>query len=150
MACKSPTTAHTKEPVTEAAEERIEQTVAHRDIDVELPCIDGMLMGTLALMTGYAEHQCEQGNPRSRDLMAKKIVSNLFFLAAHPSLSVPMAAVMRNLQKHWHTLSALASLEAPAVPSEAAANRPSRAQASQASALSQLQAHWLPEHASVQ
>ncbi len=83
----------------------------HRDIDVELPCIDGMLAGTLALMTGYAEHQCEQGNPSCRHLMAKKIVSNLYFLASHPQMPSTMALVMRNLQSHWHTLSALGALE---------------------------------------
>jgi hypothetical protein len=46
----------------------------HQDMDVDLPCIDGLLAGTLALMTGYAEHQCEQGNANRRNLMAKKIL----------------------------------------------------------------------------
>ncbi len=135
-----------------------EPTSIHSDIDVELPCIDGMLMGTLALMTGYAEHQCEQGCARSRDLMAKKIVSNLFFLANHPRLSAPMAAVMRNLQGHWHTLSALGSLEAAAAseePSHQAAVGSSTCAARAVAAAHrdlapQAQAFWLPEHASVQ
>ncbi len=35
-------------------------TNTNADIDIDLPCIDGMLVGTLALMTGYAEHQCER------------------------------------------------------------------------------------------
>ncbi len=84
------------------------------DTDVELPCIDGMLAGTLALMTGYAEHQCEQGNATRRHLMATKIVSNLYFLASHPQMPSAMALVMRNLQNHWHTLGALGALESGA------------------------------------
>jgi hypothetical protein len=86
----------------------------HSDIDVELPCLDGMLAGTLALMTGYAEHQCEQGNATCRHLMAKKIVSNLYFLASHPQMPSTMGLVMRNLHDHWHTLSALGALESGA------------------------------------
>lgn len=82
-----------------------------QDLHVELPCIDGMLAGTLALMTGYAEHQCDQGSAHCRSLMAKKIVSNLFFLSSHPQMPTAMAAVLCNLQKHWHTLSVLSQLE---------------------------------------
>jgi hypothetical protein len=107
----------------------------HSDVDIDLPCIDGMLAGTLALMTGYAEHQCEQGNAQSRYLMAKKIVSNLFFLASHPQMPAPLAAVMRNLQTHWHTLTALGALES---------NPPSAAEATTPSAL------WMAQHPSVQ
>lgn len=87
-------------------------SVTHdQDLHIELPCIDGMLAGTLALMTGYAEHQCDQGSVHCRSLMARKIVSNLFFLSSHPQMPTAMAAVLCNLQKHWHTLSALSQLE---------------------------------------
>ncbi len=81
------------------------------DVDIDLPCIDGMLVGTLALMTGYAEHQCEQGNAHRRNLIAQKVVSNLLFLASYPCIPPPMALAMRNLQNHWHTLTALGALE---------------------------------------
>jgi hypothetical protein len=84
---------------------------SHQDMHLELPCIDGLLVGTFALMTGYAEHQCDQGNARCRHLMAKKIVSNLLFLSSHPQMPKAMAAVMCNLKNHWHTLSALSALE---------------------------------------
>jgi hypothetical protein len=84
------------------------------DLDVELPSIDGMLAGTMALMTGYAEHQCEQGNATCRNLMAKKVVSNLCFLVRHPQMPKAMASVMCTLQNHWQTLSALGALEAGA------------------------------------
>ncbi len=138
---------YSQNATNESAADPADKPPTHHDIDVEMPCIDGMLMGTLALMTGYAEHQCEQGNPRCRDLMAKKIVSNLFFLATHPRLSVPMAAVMRNLQGHWHTLSALTSLESDATPGTAQSTTPTNAQSTSPS---HLQAFWLPQHASVQ
>jgi hypothetical protein len=130
----------------------VETPHTHRDIDVELPCIDGMLVGTLALMTGYAEHQCEQGNPRCRDLMAKKIVSNLFFLATHPNLSAAMAAVMRNLQGHWHTLGALSSLENDGTTAARSASTSTAAAttSAQQDAAQRQPAFWLPEHASVQ
>jgi hypothetical protein len=124
----------------------------HSDIDVELPCIDGMLAGTLALMTGYAEHQCEQGNANCRNVMAKKIVSNLYFLASHPQMPHAMVLVMRNLQNHWHTLSALGALEsgdsaAPSADSEqSAASTASLAQP----AGSAVPALWHTQHASVQ
>jgi hypothetical protein len=120
---------------------------AYDDIDVELTCIDGLLAGTMALMTGYAEHQCEQGSAHSRNLMAKKILSNLHFLATHPRMPQPMAAVLRNLHKHWHTLTALGALEdsASVAPSSASPCAASQAQQGASPA-----AMWLPAHASVQ
>jgi hypothetical protein len=75
MACNRPNQPPAQPPYPHAA---------HGDIDVELPCLDGMLAGTLALMTGYAEHQCEQGNANCRHLMAKKIVSNLTPITDQP------------------------------------------------------------------
>jgi hypothetical protein len=117
------------------------QPGAYNDIDVELPCIDGLLAGTMALMTGYAEHQCEQGNAHCRNLMAKKILSNLHFLATHPRMPQPMAGVLRNLQNHWHTLTALGALEAGATTAATTATSPTA---------SAHKAMWLPAHASVQ
>ncbi len=122
-------------------------TAAYNDIDVELPCIDGLLAGTMALMTGYAEHQCEQGNAQCRNLMAKKILSNLHFLATHPRMPQPMAAVLRNLQNHWHTLTALGALEAGGATTTAPS---SSTTANTAATASTHTAMWLPAHASVQ
>jgi hypothetical protein len=123
------------------------------DIDVDLPSIDGMLAGTMALMTGYAEHQCEQGNANCRNLMAKKIVSNLYFLVKHPQMSKAMASVMCTLQNHWQTLSALGALEASAdnapgatlgQTSDASSNSVTQHVATPAVAL------WHADHASLQ
>ena len=152
MACKTRLHTSAVESAAEFPAESEAHAASHHDIHVELPCIDGMLMGTLALMTGYAEHQCEQGNPLCRDLMGKKIVSNLQFLATHPRLSPPMAAVMRNLQGHWHTLSALTSLESSAGAPTKAASPPSchLRQPERPDSAQRPQAIWMPEHLSVQ
>lgn len=129
-----------------------DQPPAHHDIDVELPCIDGMVAGTLALMTGYAEHQRGQHDPSYRELMAKKIVSNLFFLATHPRVSVPMAVVMRDLQRHWHTLSAHTGSQPTPPPSTSAGAHAQPAASSptaQRDCAAQSNAFWLPEHPSM-
>lgn len=76
------------------------------DIDVELPSVEGLLAGTLALMTGYAQRAAGLRGQTEVDLMAKKIASNLHFLKTHPYLSQPFAAVLDNLHALWMDLSA--------------------------------------------
>lgn len=62
------------------------------------PSAEALVAGTMALMTGYAQspEQCPH-----RPLLAKKILSNLFFLAGHPALSEPLRATMANLRTRW-------------------------------------------------
>jgi hypothetical protein len=62
-----------------------------------MPCAEAMLAGTLALMTGYAQH----GDAGVRSLMAKKVVSNLFFLSGHPHLSDHFKTMLGNLRSRW-------------------------------------------------
>jgi hypothetical protein len=71
----------------------------HRDDDegYEMPAADALLAGTLALMTGHAESACA----RHKGLMSKKIVSNLFFLAEHPSLNPHFRRVVLRMHGHW-------------------------------------------------
>ena len=57
-----------------------------------------MLAGTLALMTGYAQAAADCPN---RSLMARKLVSNLFFLSGHPHVSPPMRTMLDNLRTRW-------------------------------------------------
>jgi hypothetical protein len=114
---------------------------AHADIHADLPSMDAMLAGTFALMTGYAEHKCEEGNARCRHLMAKKIVSNLFFLASHAQMPQAMALLLRNLQGHWHTLAALGALEDKADTRDNTADR---------SPHHPNTVMWLQEHTSLQ
>lgn len=69
-----------------------------RDEEYKLPGVEALLAGTLALMTGYAQHgaDCE-----IRPLMAGKLVRNLTALANHPALSEPMKAMLTRLIEHW-------------------------------------------------
>jgi len=62
-----------------------------------MPCAEAMLAGTLALMTGYAQHQ----DAGVRSLMARKVVSNLFFLSGHPHLSDAFRTMLGNLRARW-------------------------------------------------
>lgn len=62
-----------------------------------MPCAEAMLAGTLALMTGYAQH----ADAGTRSLMAKKVVSNLFFLSGHPHLSDGFRTMLGNLRTRW-------------------------------------------------
>ncbi len=62
-----------------------------------MPCAEAMLAGTLALMTGYAQ----QHDASVRSLMARKVVSNLFFLSGHPQLSDAFRTMVLNLRARW-------------------------------------------------
>jgi hypothetical protein len=63
-----------------------------------LPSVEALTAGTLALMTGYAQAPVDCPN---RSLMARKLVSNLFFLSGHPQVSPPMRAMAANLHTRW-------------------------------------------------
>jgi hypothetical protein len=58
----------------------------HADEEYSLPPVEALLAGTLALMTGCAQHS---GPVCQRELMVGKVVSNLTELAQHPALSQP-------------------------------------------------------------
>jgi len=68
--------------------------------EYEMPCAEAMLAGTLALMTGHAQ----SGDDTHRRLMAKKIRSNLFFLAQHPGLSAAFRQVVGRMHSAWDAL----------------------------------------------
>ena len=65
--------------------------------DYVMPCAEAMLAGTLALMTGYAQ----SAQAQHAGLMARKIVSNLFFLSRHPALSPEFRRVVERLHGAW-------------------------------------------------
>jgi hypothetical protein len=65
-----------------------------------MPCAEAMLAGTLALMTGHAQSACAT----QRNLMGRKIRSNLFFLGQHPALSPSFRKVVHNMHQHWDVL----------------------------------------------
>ena len=62
------------------------------------PSAEALVAGTMALMTGFAQSpvQCPH-----RPLLAKKIISNLYFLGGHPALSKALRATMANLRTRW-------------------------------------------------
>jgi hypothetical protein len=68
------------------------------DEEYTLPSAEALMAGTMALLTGYAQSAPDCAN---RPLMAKKVVSNLFFLAAHPHISAPMQTMLGNLRTRW-------------------------------------------------
>lgn len=77
----------------------------HRDTHAQsdeytLPCVEALLAGTLALMTGHV-----QANDNvQRLLMANKISHNLFSLQHHPGLTPEFGLVLARLQKAWQQL----------------------------------------------
>lgn len=77
------------------------------------PSAEALLAGTLALMTGYAQGCCEG----HREMMAKKIVSNLSMLALHPGTAPAFKAMAMNLHGLWSRL--LQQLEPLPTPGDA-------------------------------
>lgn len=74
--------------------------------DDQLPCIETLIAATVSLMTCWAD---PAASPRAdssvqRRLLAKKIVSNLFFLRHHPDASPALRLVMGNAHAHWVAL----------------------------------------------
>ncbi len=65
--------------------------------EYRLPCHEALLAGTLALMTGHAQADCDS----TRQAMNSKIVDNLSHLAGHPMLSPLFRAALRSLLDHW-------------------------------------------------
>lgn len=67
------------------------------------PCAVGLLMSTLALMTAHAapEPAALADAATLRRLVARKIVSNLFFLQHHPDAPPPMRQVATRLHARW-------------------------------------------------
>ena len=71
------------------------------DEEHDLPPIEAVLAGTLALMTGYSQALLAELHPEHRVLMGRKIGNNLALLAEHPLLSAPFQTVLSGLQRRW-------------------------------------------------
>jgi len=82
---------------------------AHAD-DAGFPCLQGLIAANVALMTAYANPapDARLGAEAQSRLLARKVVSNLFFLREHPLLSPGLRQVMSNAHQHWVTLAAQA------------------------------------------
>ena len=71
--------------------------------DPSPPCLEALVAGTFALMTCWAAPTTDAKLPshRQRTLMARKIVSNLFFLKTHPHASPGLRQVMARAHERW-------------------------------------------------
>jgi len=67
----------------------------------ELPQVEAVLAGTLALMTGYSQSLLAELHPEHRVLMGRKIGNNLALLADHPLLSPAFQTMLNGLQRRW-------------------------------------------------
>lgn len=68
--------------------------------EYELPAVEAVLAGTLALMTGCAQSSCLAQRRRMMD----RIVDNMALLAAHPQLSSQFRCAVGRLRCHWELL----------------------------------------------
>jgi hypothetical protein len=83
----------------------------------ELPCLEGVLAGTLALMTGYSQALQAALDPQHRLAMGGKIHDNLSLLLDHPQLSLGFRQVLLGLQRRWDSMSRCTEEAAPLVES---------------------------------
>lgn len=81
-------------------------TSGHASEEYELPSIEAVLAGTLALMTGYSQALQAEQHPQQRVLMGSKIGRNIGLLAEHPQLSLSFKRVMQGLQQRWVLMTA--------------------------------------------
>lgn len=73
------------------------------DEGLPLPCPHGLMAATLALMTRWAvpEPGCRLAQPDLRHILARKVVSNLFFLQQHPQVPPGLRRVAQGLHTQW-------------------------------------------------
>ncbi|MBN8487338.1 MAG: hypothetical protein J0M20_06390 [Burkholderiales bacterium] len=72
------------------------------DVD-GLLCIDALIAGTVALMTAWAD-PCPQARLSAVDLrrvLARKVVTNLFFLQYHPRLRPELRQSLAQAHARW-------------------------------------------------
>ncbi len=79
------------------------------------PCAGGLLAGTLALMTCWVapEPEAKVDAQQQRSLMARKVVSNLFFLRDHPDIGPGLQQVVARLHQRWIMIAQDATITTP-------------------------------------
>jgi hypothetical protein len=80
----------------------------------ELPSVEAVLAGTLALMTGYSQALQADLHPQQRVAMGVKIGANLDLLAEHPALSENFQRLLLGLRARWRLMSDCTAQAAPA------------------------------------
>jgi hypothetical protein len=85
------------------------------DTAAQRPCAGGLLAGTLALMTCWAapEPEAKVDAQKQRSLIARKVVSNLFFLRDHPDVGPGLQQVVGRLHQRWVLIAQDAAITAP-------------------------------------
>ncbi|GAP37659.1 hypothetical protein [Piscinibacter sakaiensis] len=78
--------------------------------------LDVLLAGTVAMMTAWAEPCTRCAEPAQRVLLARRLVSNLFFLQQHPGLGPDVRGVLAEAQVRWQRLALQAADTASAAP----------------------------------
>lgn len=88
------------------------------DDEPAYPCLQGLLAANVALMTAYANPAPDTrvDAEAQRRLLARKVVSNLFFLREHPLLSAGLRQVMAQAHSHWAQLCAAEPQQGAAPP----------------------------------
>ena len=86
----------------------------HASEEHELPSVEAVLAGTLALMTGYSQALQAELHPEHRLLMGAKIGRQLALLTEHPLLSENFRRILAGLQQRWILMSACTAESAPA------------------------------------
>jgi hypothetical protein len=85
----------------------------------ELPSLEAVLAGTLALMTGYSQALQADLHPQQRIHMGVKIGANLALLAEHPALSEPFQRIVLGLRARWRLMSECTAQTSPLQRAEA-------------------------------
>lgn len=80
--------------------------MSYFDDEQALPCLETLIAGTLALMTAWAipAPQDEAGRRAHRRLLARKIVSDLYFVQQHPQACPQLRQVVANVHRRWLAL----------------------------------------------
>ena len=81
--------------------------------EIELPRVEALLAGTLALMTGYSQALQADLHPEHRLLMGAKIGSHLASLGEHPLLSENFRRILAGLRQRWLLMGACTAESAP-------------------------------------
>jgi hypothetical protein len=95
------------------------------DASSTVPSLEALFAATLALMTRWAETVApahEEAPCRLRSLLARKIVSNLFFLQHHPTAGEQFRQIVANVHQAWQGMAGTAQdsrpVEQPAAPAD--------------------------------
>ena len=94
------------------------ETLPRDEDETSVPCAEALVAGTVALMTTWAIPcpGCSLPQAQQRDLLARKVASNLFFLKQHPALGPAMRLVMARAHQWWASVVPSATVAEPTDP----------------------------------